>query len=123
MTVEEALRLAEAEGLTLLRAERNTSGYKGVSVLGGILANPFLAQVWRGGKQVTLGSFATAEEAALAYARTPEVQATVAAAAAPPAAPPMTAEEALRQAGAEGLTLLRSESSSTGYKSVSFDRS
>ena len=41
-------------------------------------------------------------------------------AAAPPAPPPMVAEEALRQAEAEGLTLLKSESSNTGYKGVTF---
>ena len=41
-------------------------------------------------------------------------------AAAPPAPLPLTAEEALRQAEAEGLTLLRSESSS-GYKGVAFN--
>ena len=35
----------------------------------------------------------------------------------------MTAEEALRQAEMEGLTLVRQESSSTGYLNVSFDRS
>ena len=73
----------------------------------------------RGGKLVYLGAFATAEEAALSYAR---AQAAVAAAAAPPAPPPMTAEEALRQAEAEGLTLLKSDGSSTGYKGVCLDR-
>jgi len=117
-TVEEALRQAEAEGLTLLLSESSSTGYKGVGFKSG-RPKPYEAQATRGGKGVHLGSFATAEEAALAHARTPEAQAAVAAAAAPPEPPPMTAEEALRQAGAEGLTLLRSESSSTGYKSVS----
>ena len=37
------------------------------------------------------------------------------------AAPPMTAEEAVQQAEVEGLTLLKSESS-TGYKGVTIDR-
>ena len=55
--------------------------------------------VWRDGKEINLGYFATAEEAALHVARTPEAQA---AAALPP---PMTADEALAQAEAEGLTL------------------
>ena len=69
---------------------------------------------------MSLGTFATAEEAALCYARKEE-QAAVAAAAAPPAPPPMTAEEALRLAEAEGLTLLRSESTSgSGFKNVHF---
>ena len=81
---------------------------------------PYHARVQRRGKDVTLGFFETAEEAALAYARTPEAHAAVAAAAASPAPPPMTTEEALRLAEAEGLTLVRSESSRTGYKGVSF---
>ena len=35
---------------------------------------PYQARVRRGGKQVSLGSFATAEEAALCVARSPEGQ-------------------------------------------------
>ena len=121
MTAEEALRQAEAEGLTLLRAESNSTGYKCVSWHKRPEAKPYRAEVRRGGKKVHLGDFTTAEEAALAYARTPEAQAAVAAAAAPPAPPPMTAEEALRRVEAEGLTLLKSDSSSTGYKGVVFN--
>ena len=112
-----ALLEAEAEGLTLLRSESSESGYKGVAFISGKnLTMPYKARVQRGGKTVTLGSFATAEEAALCYARTPEAQA---AAAAPPKSPPMTAEEAVRQAEAEGLTLRRAEGSLTGFKMVS----
>ena len=131
LTAEEAVRQAEAEGLTLLRSERSSStGYRGVtgphhwgmslsrnsSDESKPLYRVYRAQVWRGGKHVYLGGFATPEEAALSIARSPEGRE---AAAAPP---PLTAEEAVRQAGAEGLTLLPSESSSTGYKGVSFDR-
>jgi len=119
MTAEEALRQAEAEGLTLLKSEGSNTGYKGVRFVSG-RRKPYQAEVRRGGNSVNLGTFATAEEAALAYARLPEAQAAVAAAAATPAPPPMTAEEALRQAEAEGLTLVRSESSNTGYKGVIF---
>ena len=117
-----ALRQAEAEGLTLLRSESSRSGYKGVGFNSG-RPKPYHAQLRRAGKQVSLGAFSTAEEAALAYARTPEAQAALAAAAAPPAPPTMTAEEALRQAEAEGLTLLRAEVNSSGYKGVSFTNS
>ena len=53
----------------------------------------------RGGKNVHLGRYQTAEEAALHFARTPEGRA--AAAAAPK--PPLSAEEAV-QAAEEGLT-------------------
>jgi len=119
MTAEEALRLAEAEGLTLLKSDSGSTGFKGVGFRSG-RRMPYLVKVKRGGKTVFLGYFLTAEEAALVYARTPEAQAAVAAAAAPPAPPPLTAKEALRQAEAEGLTLLRSESNNTGYKGVRF---
>ena len=78
MTVEEALRQAEAEGLTLLRAEgSHSTGYKGVSLDSG-KPRPYVAKAWRAGKQVYLGCFATAEEAALVLARTPEARAQVA---------------------------------------------
>jgi len=118
LTAEEALRQAEAEGLTLLRSESSSTGYKGVSFNGSCKSKPYQAEVRRGGKKVYLGCYATPEEAALYYARTPEGRA---AAAAPPEPPPLTAEEAVRQAEAEELTPLRSESSSTGYKGVSFN--
>ena len=112
-----ALRQAEAEGLTLLQSESGSTGYTGVSFNGSCKSRPYQAKVRRRGKDVFLGYFTTPEEAALCYARTPEAQA---AAAAPPAPQPLTAEEAVRQAEAEGLTLRRSESSSTGYKGVAF---
>jgi len=121
MTAEEALRQAKVEGLTLLRSGASSTGYKGVSFDRKMKTSPYFAQVRRGGnKTVILGYFATVEEAALCYARTPEAQAAVAAAAAPPAPPPLTAEEAMRQAEAEGLALLKSESSSAGFKGVCF---
>jgi len=119
LTAEEAVRQAEAEGLTLLRSESSSTGYKGVGFTGSGRSKPYKVEVRSGGRKlVYLGTFTTAEEAALCYARTPEAQA---AAAAPPALPPPTSEEAVRQAEAEGLTLLRSESGSTGYKCVVFD--
>ena len=97
MTAEEAVRQAEAEGLTLLRSERSNSGYMGVVFSSSIKGKPYKAQLRRGGRQVNLGQFATAEEA-------------------------------LQQAEAEGLTLLRSASvspraSCTGYKGVYLDSS
>ena len=65
---------AEAEGLTLLRAE-NSTGYFGVCLVKPGTSKPYQAQVMRGGKKVHLGCFATAEEAALCIARSPEGQA------------------------------------------------
>ena len=70
LTSEEARQQAQAEGLTLLKAD-NTAGFFGVSHQHG-KTKPYLAQAWRGGKVVHLGSFASAEEAALCIARSPE---------------------------------------------------
>ena len=74
LTSEEARQQAQAEGLKL-RVADNTTGYHGVYHQPG-RPKPYQAQVWRGDKTVSLGSFATAEEAALCVARTPEGQAS-----------------------------------------------
>ena len=68
LTAAEARQQAQAEGLTLLLADNNKTGYFGVLHMPG-RPKPYLTQVRRGGQQVSLGSFATAEEAALAFAR------------------------------------------------------
>ena len=98
----------------LLKTE-NTTGYFGVHHNSSSRSKPYQAQVWRGGKDVHLGSFTTAEEAALCVARSPEGQAAAAERAA--AAAPLTSEEARQQAQAEGLTLLVAESKA-GYFGV-----
>ena len=64
-------------GPTLLRAE-NSMGYFGVSLVKPGTSKPYQAQVKRGGKKVHLGCFATAEEAALCIARSPEGRAAAA---------------------------------------------
>ena len=64
---------AEAERLTLLVAD-NKTGYFGVSLVKPGKPKPYQARVSRGGKVVHLGCFATAEEAALCVARSPEGQ-------------------------------------------------
>ena len=108
---------AEAEGLRLLEAD-NKTGYFGVCLNNPSKPKPYQAQVKRGGGKVSLGSFATAEEAALCIARSPEGQAAAKqAAAAPPPAPPLTSEEARQQAEAEGLTLLKADNKA-GYFGV-----
>jgi len=106
------LQATEAKGLTLLVTE-NKTGYYGVYD-NPSTCNPYLAQVKRGGERVYLGSFATAEEAALCIARTPEGRAAAKRAA---AAPPPTSEESRQQAEAEGLTLLKAGNKS-GYFGV-----
>ena len=71
MTEAEAHRLAAAEGLTLVLAPGNASGFKGVSRNNGSISpkSGYCAQFCQGGKTVRLGSFSSAAEAALAYAR------------------------------------------------------
>ena len=86
---------AQAEGLTLLVAE-NKAGYLGVRLDNPGRPKPYQARVRCVGKTVTLGYFATAEEAALCIARSPEGQAIAAERAA--GAPPLTSEEARQQA-------------------------
>ena len=118
---EAAVRQAAAEGL-ILQPSDNSAGYLGVYKRNcDSRSKPFQAMVWRDSKHVHLGSFATAEEAALTYARTPEAQAQVANPKAPRAAP-LTAEEAVAQAAAEGLKL-ELGNSTAGYKGVSVDGS
>ena len=90
LTSEEAWQQAQAERLTLLKAD-NKTGYFGVKHANPGLPKPYQARVWRGGKDVGLGSFATAEEAALCVARSPEGQAAAQRAAAAP--PPLTGED------------------------------
>jgi len=117
LTSEKARQQAQAEKLTLLVAE-NSTGYFGVKLIPS-LSKPYQAQVWRGGKDVYLGGFATAEEAALCVARTPEGQAAAAKRTA--AAAPLTSEEARLQAQAEKVTLLVAENT-TGYFGVCLGR-
>ena len=111
---QQARQQARAEGLTLVVAE-NTTGYFGVSLPYPGLPKPYQARVRRSGKDVALGSFATAEEAALCVARSPERRAVAAERAA--SAVPLTSEEARQQAQAEKLTLIAAENR-TGYYGV-----
>ena len=80
---------SQTEGLTLLKAE-NKTGYFGVCLANPGYPKPFQVQVKRGGKMVHLGCFATAEEAALCRARSPEAQVAAKKAA---AAPPQTGDD------------------------------
>ena len=101
---------AAAEGLTL-RVADNTTGFFGVYLSYPGKPKPYLARVRRGDKTVGLGSFATAEEAALCVARSPEGQEAAQRAA---AAPTLTSKEARQQAQAEKLTL-RVADNRTGF--------
>ena len=81
LTSEEARLQAQVEGLTL-RVAKNTAGYFGVVLANPGRPKPFQVQMRHGGELVHLGSFATAEEAALCVARSPEGQAAAGRAAA-----------------------------------------
>jgi hypothetical protein len=76
----------------MLRMADNVTGYFGVYLDHPGQPKPYVAQVSRGGQVVHLGSFATAEEAALCFARSPEGQAAARWA----AAAPLTSEDALQ---------------------------
>ena len=124
LTSEEAKLQARAEGLTL-RVAKSKTGYVGVYLKHQGLSHlpkRFEAQVRRGGKMTSIGYFATAEEAALCIARSPEGRAAAQGAAQQAAAAPvpLTSEEAQQQAQAEGLTL-RVADNKTGYSGVYVD--
>jgi len=113
-----ATKALQAGELTLLVAD-NSAGYFGVRLNNPGQSKPYQARVWRAGKEVSLGCFATAEEAALCVARTPEGRAAAAERAA--AAMPLTSEEARQQAQAERLMLLVAKGK-TGYFGVHLDQ-
>ena len=121
MRSEEARQQAQAEELTLLVAE-NKTGYFGVTLNQPLnkpnRPKPYEAKVRRGGKKVHLGSFATADEAAMCIAQTPEGQVAAQKNAARRLPPPLTNEAARLQAQAEGLTL-RTAANKTGFFGVS----
>ena len=98
LTAVEEEQLAAEEGLTLMRTSRLQIGFKGVSTT---RSGRFNAT--RNASEY-LGATATAEEAALLYARHLGPEASAAAAA---AAVPLTAMEAEQLAAEEGLTLVR----------------
>ena len=89
LTSEEVQRQVQAEGLTL-RVANNKTGYFGVGFANPGHPRPYKAQVRRGGKLACLGSFATAEEAALSVAWSPEAQVAAEKAA---AVPPLTGDD------------------------------
>jgi hypothetical protein len=119
LTADEARAAAAAEGLELVPSSSRYSGqtgFKGVIKNGGRYA----VTICKNGKPRYLGTFATPEEAALCYARHIGAERAAAwAAEARVAAPqPLTADEARAAAAAEGLELVPSSVSETGFKGV-----
>ena len=115
-SADETRAAAAAEGLELVPSSSNETGFKGVSVQKG----GYQANLRENGTQRYLGTFASAGEAALSYARHVGAERAAAEAAeARVAVPqPLTADEARAAAAAEGLELVTSASSETGFKGV-----
>jgi len=121
MTAAEATAAAEAEGLPLVRSATNQSGFKYVQIPTNThpRGRPYAA-AFEGRARF----FASAEGAALSYARhigreSAEVEAAQAAVSADRV--DLTAAEALAAAEAEGLPLIPSQKSSTGFMHVSWN--
>jgi hypothetical protein len=114
LTADEARAAAAAEGLELVPSSSSETGFRGVYNTGGKYRVGFDDN----GKTRHLGIFATPEEAALCYAR--HVGAERAAAEARGDGP-LTADEARAAAAAEGLELMPSSRSETGFKGVNKD--
>ena len=117
MLPDEARAAAAAEGLELVPSSSNETGFKGVQKHA---CGKYVASICENGKQHYLGRFATPEEAALCYARyVGAKRAAAEAAKARVAVPqPLTPDEARAAAVAEGLELVPSSSSESGYKGV-----
>mmetsp|Transcript_30174 Transcript_30174/g.97025 ORF Transcript_30174/g.97025 Transcript_30174/m.97025 type:complete len:361 (+) Transcript_30174:170-1252(+) len=128
MDEAEARRMAAEEGLTLVHSPRNQTGFMGVARTE---SGRFRSKLG----EESIGTAATAEAAALLYARRlgPETSAEAAAIAAAAAASaaasaaaaeaePMSAAEAERLAAVEGLTLVPSTGSLDGRKAGSVSK-
>jgi hypothetical protein len=116
LSADEVKEAAAAEGLELVPSLTNESGFKGVCKSYG----KYAVGVKENGVRIHLGTFATPEEAALCYARRAgaERAAAEAAQARGEGPQPLTADEARAAAAAEGLELVPSSSSETGFKCV-----
>jgi hypothetical protein len=121
LAAEAALAQAANEGLELATSDAAASGYRGVTFVPGCAARPWTThgRPPAGGQQVRLGSFATKEEAALAFARYAgrDGLARIKADKAASERPPMTDEQVDAQADAEGLQLIR-DNNASGFKGV-----
>ena len=109
-TAAEAIRQAAREGLTLATSSGSNTGYKGVYYHPKQRGSKnYKLEVTVGGKRVFLGWFATAEQAALFYARR-EAGKDTGDLTAPPPPPPLPLPTSV--AGAEAT----SSGSSSGYR-------
>ena len=129
LTAEEVQERAAAEGLPLIRLPGTRTGFKGVYVENGHGPLPYVTRLCRaGGGKLTLGTYVTAEEAALHYARcvgkaaalsfNDAVHSVGLSGAATDCQQAVTKSDVLLQAAEEGLELLKSTRCVTGYKGV-----
>ena len=127
LTAEEAIARAAEEGLPLVRLAGTKTGFKSVYIENGNGPLGYVARLWlsndSGGK-ITLGTYATAEEAALNYARCLGRDAAIAAVDGiqaelfDMASASLTIDDVKRQAAAEGLELIRSAKCKAGFEGV-----
>jgi len=118
LTQQQARDVAAAEGLLLVQSSKSGTGFKNVCWLK--RSSNYGAKVYKDGQQCDLGTFATAEEAALAYARAigKERAATEASIAMVEVRDPLTAAGALEAAAGADLELLRSPTGGSGFVGV-----
>ena len=103
----------------MIPAEGHTStGYRGVHRTRN-QTNPFQARIWENGRSVVLGRFRTVEEASRVYTAHLAKKMEARRVAASPVAPPIERSAAEAAATAEGLQLIPSGKSETGYRCVS----
>ena len=116
LTADEARAAAAAEGLELVPSSSNESGFKWVNKH----KSKYASSVREYGVQRCIGIFKTPEEAALCYARHIGAERAAAEAAEARVKGPeqLTADEARAAAAAEGLELVPSSSSETGFRGV-----
>ena len=136
LTAKEAEDQAAAEALPLIRLPGSTTGYKGVGLEPGSrqprvgVALPYFARLWvpEEGTKLELGKYATAEEAALVYARclgrsrALAVVDQISGLTAAQSDPPLTRADVLRMAAEEGLELITAAKTASGYKGVVVQR-
>ena len=127
LTAEEAIARAAEEGLPLVRLAGTKTGFKSVYIENGNGPLGYVARLWlsndSGGK-ITLGTYATAEEAALNYARCLGRDAAIAAVDGiqaelfDMASTSLTIDDVKQQAAEEGLELIRSAKCKAGFEGV-----
>ena len=122
LTAKEAVAAAEAKGLELVKSSRNATGFHGVCET---RFGTFEAQIREAGKKRFLGTYKTAEEAAVIIAQHigHEQVAALQERAVALEKPPLTAKEAIAAAEAKGLELVKSSRSATGFCGVFEKRS